>query len=293
MTALPIGVPHDLNEMFKLYLPAIKRQLGRYNKVGRNADELEGYVLAWLTQTDVPTKFLASLERRLALPETMTAAEAIDYLGLRWGTNHHAERFSSQWRSMILSATTGRPDKHGVKKPNNALPTPIGWKPGDRGHYSLKAVFYTDDIVVLEESGYFKHRMPIWKQERVAQRATKAYFTAYLTRAIHNAYANWCRTRDRKYKECYLGEMPDGTSWESSLPDTHFGTNDVKQPTQEAAAEVALAVGVIRKHVGDATEDVLKLLADGNTLAEALHAVGTAKAPTVRLLREIAHMREG
>jgi len=49
---------------------------------------------------------------------------------------------------------------------------------------------------------------------------SKSLFKQYLARAVHNIYANWCRTRKRRYQEQYKGnDETTGRAWEETLGD--------------------------------------------------------------------------
>jgi len=94
-------------------------------------------------------------------------------------------------------------------------------------------------------------------------------FKLYLGRAVHNIYANWCRTRSRRYKEMYLAPAEDGQAWESFLEDT-------QAPGQETVATLCRAVRRIAG--GEAKEQqVVSLLADGYSLVEVVRMLSLPK----------------
>lgn len=112
----------------------------------------------------------------------------------------------------------------------------------------------------------------------------KPYFKLYLARSVHNIYANWCRTRDRKYKEHFPGVDPDtGKSWEESLVD-NYG------PRQENMYALHEALGfffngkedlIAAKH-----EELLSLVAKGLTAEEIVNRMRLPK----RVLKILTHL---
>ncbi len=103
---------------------------------------------------------------------------------------------------------------------------------------------------------------------------TKSRFKLYLARAVHNIYANWCRTRSRKYKELYLSPNEAGQAWESFLEDD--GHNDPEAKlivTEEVNANVDKVVDKLQRKVreGKITRELIEdRLAKGHTISEIL-----------------------
>jgi len=65
---------------------------------------------------------------------------------------------------------------------------------------------------------------------------SKSLFKQYLARSVHNIYANWCRTRSRRYQEQYKGnDEATGRAWEDTLGDP-FGAR------QESIVELKMTV---------------------------------------------------
>ena len=112
----------------------------------------------------------------------------------------------------------------------------------------------------------------------------KPYFKLYLARSVHNIYANWCRTRDRKYKEHFPGMDPDtGKSWEETLVD-NYG------PRQESIYALHEAVGFFfdgkEDQVAAKHEELLALVAKGLTAEEIVNRMRLPK----RVLKVLAHL---
>jgi hypothetical protein len=202
----PEGTPCDYDELVREYGDFVARAVARYNKVDRNFRDLLQEVWSKLLSSQVLEKFVDSSARRL--PEMMTAREACDLLGLEW----------PQWKKAMQR--------------RKFLPNPVQ---GTR--CSRTAVFKTMDVIDMDDVMHTTSR----PQPRVRPPLSSRGFKAYLQRAIHNHFANWCRTRSRRYKEqllspqSVLGRESDGcfqrkaeiegvSSWENSI--TQAGTLD-------------------------------------------------------------------
>ena len=110
------------------------------------------------------------------------------------------------------------------------------------------------------------------KSEEVCQRKfkSKPFFKLYLARAVHNIYANWCRTRSRRYKEHFPGTDPEtGRSWEDTLVSSMV--------TQDVLAELHEAVKILvdsNEVLTQTHEEVIVLLAKGCTPEEIVVRLG-------------------
>jgi len=106
---------------------------------------------------------------------------------------------------------------------------------------------------------------------------TKSFFKLYLARSVHNIYANWCRTRDRRYKEHFPGiDAESGKSWEETLEDPTGPRQENLLAVYEAAKVIAYGDrdggGESKVH-----EEVLALAAEGHTLAEIVQKLSLPK----------------
>lgn len=97
---------------------------------------------------------------------------------------------------------------------------------------------------------------------------SKSLFKQYLARTVHNIYANWCRTRDRRYKEQYRGnDEATGRSWEETL-------GDPAGPRQETMTELSMVVQYLAGggDPGEATEEsaseVIEMFEAGRTIQD-------------------------
>lgn len=198
--AWPEGVPRNYDELVREHDDFVGRAVARYNKVGRNFEELLQEVWCKLIGSRVLERFVESGARRL--PVMMKATEACALLGINW----------KQWENTL--------------RRKQWLAGPV-----EGTRCSKDALYATADILDMDEGDHWKHR----PNKRVRPPFTAKGFKAYLQRAVHNHFANWCRTRSRKYKEQLLSpqsvlgqqqsdgnyrqkaEIEDMSSWENSI----------------------------------------------------------------------------
>jgi DNA-directed RNA polymerase specialized sigma24 family protein len=94
------------------------------------------------------------------------------------------------------------------------------WYPTpQRGHWnSLTALYAREDVERLRLALETENDRPVDVEADPSSVLSKSLFKQYLARAVHNFYANWCRTRDRRYKETYKGfDETTGRHWEDTL----------------------------------------------------------------------------
>ncbi len=170
--------PRTDEEFHKAYEQFVARQVTRLNKVGRNLPDLLQEIWAKLVDTRFLQKFIHSVAQRY--PQRMTAEEACDYLGVKFGT--------WKWYQRAFQKSP-RPDS--LWMPN----------PREGGRYSKDAIYSTEEVFMLEELRDLDQKKLKPVQARKRPRLNFYGFKSYLTKAIHNFFANWCRTHDRRYKE--------------------------------------------------------------------------------------------
>lgn len=161
---------------------------------------------------------------------------------------------------------------------------------------SKKAVYLTADIEKFRDQRKMDNRTKThldiqpWIETTAA--VTPSHFKRYLARSVHNIYANWCRTRARKYKELYLAPTEDGQAWESFLEDTSDMNPETKVIiTEEANASLDTMVSKLAKKVKKGEIDggeIAKMIAEGYTLAEIIKEKNLP-----RTLLQVARRREG
>jgi hypothetical protein len=197
----PRGVPQDYNALVKSHAGFIEKILQRYNKVERNAEDLSQGVWQRLLEANLLKKFTEGAARRL--PLTMNSMQACWFLGVtprQWGTF---------LRSHPLAATV---------------------QPCSGGRFEHHAVWPTSFICECDYEGVFKGK----QKNRFRPDVSSCGFKTYLQTAIHNAFANLCRTKSRRHKEQVLppttvinvqsdgsyrqsGDIEDFTSWEAHI----------------------------------------------------------------------------
>lgn len=156
--------------------------------------------------------------------------------------------------------------------------------PASGTYGSRKATYLTADVERLRDERESDPRCKKNPSVPPLKLQPKPYFKLYLARSVHNIYANWCRTRDRKYKEHFPGIDPDtGKSWEESLVD-NYG------PRQENMYALHEALGfffngkedlIAAKH-----EELLSLVAKGLTAEEIVNRMRLPK----RVLKILTHL---
>lgn len=216
---------------------------------------------------------------RVCRPEdfgkTMTTEEACVY----WGVNHHPF-WQNQMRKVQREAK-------GLKQPIR----PVKGKLEDP-----TAVIRTRDVDELDQLDRGLLRKSLSdpgflgaRGERQQPRPNVRGFKAYLARAIHNHFANYCRTHNRRCKEHVLapqavvcssstgyyqaGTAETGTAWEGALVEAMISPE-----------EVVDVVSTIRRAKVDPNSErgveILDLVAQGHTIQEALRM---QQQPRVRL----------
>lgn len=191
----PEGLPKTYDELYQMYGRQITSFVRRLNKIPDNLDDLSQSIFMKLMETDVLQKFT----NKVIDTYVVSALEACEILGVSW----------SQWRNMVGKRIKGRKD----------FPVPLRG-PIDRATrqvkpYSKEAVYSLRSIFDLDDSGYFKVR----HNPRIPPSVPAKGFYQYLNRAIHNYFANECRTKSRRHKERPQNPTPTGDYWETSLVD--------------------------------------------------------------------------
>ena len=243
----PETVPRNYDELFRNYKDFIEKKVKSYNKVDRNLEDLLQEIYLKLIHSDILTKFV----NRSAdtLPESIPAEEAIQWLGMSWTQFHTALRRAGRF----------------IPKKGKL--------------FSKKAVFYSADIEQLDEAAKLvKRHFP-----RRLVHVQGLGFKAYLTQAIHNHFANFCRTRARKYKDlllpstailtpttsgyAHVGHNLEAFDWESRLVAMAINDEDLLSVVETVDRE--FAANDIDPS-SDRGVELLDYMADGRTLREAI-----------------------
>lgn len=226
----PEGVPRNNDELVRNWGDFVLRRLKAFNKVQRNLEDLAQDVWMRLIAAQILEKFVAGAAVRF--PEKISGLEAMRFLGLSW----------AQWSKIV------RPDTTGTRwAPEPADPTASPTEP--ETEFLMSHVRILDELIPQH-----RRRCP-----RLRPTLTARGWKAYLVQAIHNHYANFCRTRNRKYRDQLLspdsvvvarrgsegyhlgGTMEDGGgAWEHNIMDSNLGAEEmyglvtVKRQLEEA-----------------------------------------------------------
>jgi hypothetical protein len=304
----PEAVPRDYNDMEKKYGAFVASLVTRYNKVGRNFRDLHHHIWMKLLEADVIQKYMDLIETQV--PKTMTAVQACAFLGINF----------NQWRTAMWAFHKQDPvyDKTGVeigRRQGHWMPTPINLAEfqarGLKGYSAKTALFDFEDILKLASDekvlkngnvrGAFAKSGPIQLE---GPKATKSHFQAYLARAIHNTFANWCRTTERRHKERpadmfsqFRPQVDDPTPWESRLEDTGAPCQETLAALHEAKARISSSlVRGMRdvpscKPVEDHEGELFTMLEEGYTLQEVVKRLDIPDRVRRAVLNSVAPSR--
>ncbi len=252
-------VPQTNQEMVTHYRDHVLRVVTRFNRVATNYEDITQHVWMMLFKNRVLEKYeksAAALGPDVPIiPPTITALEATLLLGVNW----------KQWRTMMWFGQPAAEKSHaGHFRRHYRVITPI---PVSGTWCSKFAVFRTEDVLNLHNIHYFKKRTIleiVWPMATPLK--TRSPFRTYLTTAIHNIFANFCRTHARRYKELTQAPAEDGTPWEAAL-------TDGKDSAVSSDVRIAITEAVDGAFSGDPERPVkarlvLTLLGEGHTLTE-------------------------
>jgi hypothetical protein len=196
------------------------------------------------------TKFL-----RLSLKSSLWYIEKID-IGEKWIT--------SNCKTMCFLCMAKKTEKN--EKPWYPIPVSGGWS-------SKEAIYNRDDIECLRSirQSYGK---PVGNDMK-----PKTCFRSYLSRSVHNIFANWCRTRDRRYKELLPGSNPNNEkSWEESI-------EDLTGPQQEINAELN---EVYRSMDLESTQkNIVDLITEGCSISDIVKKLAIPKRKMRNEIRKV------
>jgi hypothetical protein len=295
-------VPKNYDELQKQYGPLIYKLLLKHNKVDANLEELHSYVWMKLLEARLLERFEDSVLNKT--PSVLSALEVCDLLGVSW----------RQWSTAMWAYHKGDPtayDQDGnivARRRGRWMPTPINITAfqarGLFGYSAKSALFAFEDIIQLSidekrfKNGSIRKAFRLMGREINAAGSvlaetredghiklpdvpvTKAQFRNYLTMAVLNHYANFCRTEVRRHKERPHTPSPhaddDAPSWEATLPDVRHTDADTMVALAEARKMLSDTLhecmeGVPSCKPIDVHEvEVLTMLENGASLMQAL-----------------------
>lgn len=170
----PEDLPRNNKQMERMYGEYIFDQVRRVSKIKTDDELAEVNQQVWmnLLQSKVLEKFIEAAKTKL--PRTLTVSEVCGYLGIT----------AQQWASAMTYA-----------KKNDSFWMPI---PVKGTTFSVDALFLTEDVQTLDNSGFLEGRR---NSERQHPEFSGRGFKSYLTMSIKNHFKNLLRTRSRRHKE--------------------------------------------------------------------------------------------
>ncbi len=270
-------IPRNNDEFCKLYGKYVADHVARLNKRAVSFADILQSVWLRLIEADVVGKFHA--RTAASRPEALTTEEVCQHYGIT--TESWTVTQAAYQAGVGLVAW---------------MPSPVA---GDAT--SLDALWGADDVERYEATVYVHHEK-VAEREEMLGRPTASHFRTYVQRAVHNAFANWVRTQDRRHKErpvdyfhdaktaIFHDAKKDGVHLsQDDLFDAFFGTTDcVGQPAPTGSAvRMEAAVGatrtIHRMALGEFEADFVDLLQDGYTAAEACRKLKLSRATTYRV----------
>jgi hypothetical protein len=170
---VPLHLPQTPTQLEARYAGKLAKIIGYRLKYGTTLEDAISDNWTKIFGGNIVMKFMRSAAKRL--PAQLDTEEVLDFLGIDW----------PEWQAMMATYD---------KAPN----------PVKGASTTLDAVYRSDDIRVLDESGYFKER-----GVRVLPSAcvTEVNFARYFQRIVENNLRNLFRTLDRKSnKEIVLND---------------------------------------------------------------------------------------
>ena len=255
----PIGVPKNYDHLYREYRVFVERTLNRYIKPcpSQQIEDVKQHIWMKLVESKTIEKFVEKARRR-KIPAQLSATEAVEYLGITW----------DQWMDLMR-----RDEK---------------WLQPEGSVFSATAIFTAKQIRNVEESGQF----PIL--DAIPASDMSKVFRGYLSNVVHNHFANYCRTRVRRFiKDIVvpnensrvnggkLGSALEGdmTSWEDALVDPGSVGHDLcfdlpeVEDEKELQQDLTEQIERIHKTCPGRQDDVFDLIAEGLTLREAINKV--------------------
>lgn len=291
-------VPRTYAELQQEYGPHIKKLLMRCNRVDRNFDDLHSYVWMKILEARVLERFEEHIAKQL--PRTLSGLQACDLLGVSW----------QQWVEALSSYHTG----HSVFW----MPTPVN--EAQFRHLGLdwldtkEASYSYEDVIRLTWDEEGRPPFKKWGQEILdgvvvggsrpegylkipRVRPTPSQFKNYLSTAVLNHYANFCRTLKRRHQErpqTPRGFEGEATPWEDTLEEVKDAPLELKVALSEARTLLSDKLQSCLMEFGipgddDAEGKIFAQLQEGATLLQALKGAGLpvrVRKSVIRSIRE-------
>lgn len=263
---MTLGIPRTNDDLAKMYGQYIALQIKHLNRRPENGLDILQSVWLKLVQGRVVEKFHERAQRMR--PEALTTEEVCLHLGIS----------TDSWCGAQEAYRMG-------DSPIRWMPTPVAGDPT-----SMDALWATDDIERYEATAYEYHEK-VAESEDLIPRVTPASFRTYLQTAVHNAFANFCRTNHRRNKDRVLDCFVEGRKAQRLIADGRDEVEpfdlvtDPEAPTRRMTATVEARHTLARLDLGASTQDFFDLLLDGYTAVEAAKKLGFSRGTVNRINR--------
>ena len=257
------GIPGNNAELVAQYGAWVADRVSALNSRSENGPDILQSVWERLIRANVVEKFHARYRR--SAPWGLTTAEVALQLGIGL-----EDWLSAQSRYLAGDLT-------------------IPWMPSpmEGTATSLVAIWSVEDVTRYAEmvGQYHVIRLP---SDRLIPVPTVEQWRTYLHRAIHNAWANWCRTRSRRHKERVMDSFKKTRMRSAAQEDRREDPFDTVMDTSSTVRRMEAAVTVRQAlralSLGSRQESFLDLLGSGYTAVEAAEKLGISVCRVQRVL---------
>ena len=270
-------IPSSYEDLFRTEAAFIRSTILRINPGGAGTyEDVFQHISLKIIESDVLGKFQRMVASRA--PLTMTAEEACQRLGIKF----------AQWRSRQYAFRFGV-KKAGMEKPWKAkwAPEPVDGegkvKGGHEGYAGRGTRYLTLDVERLAEEKGFR-RLHFTPAVSTGPVISAAQWRGYLKTAIHNHWANYCRTSSRRHKERVADRFPElrqrseGGEVEYNLERVHWGEDDIEARVD--LKRITTRAGTAQTAKG---EGFLDLVGQGYTGMEALEKLDVKVSGRLRV----------
>lgn len=172
--SIPLHLPQNPTQLEKAYSGTVAKVIRYRLKFGLTVEDAINDMWVKILHSNIVMKFVRSAPKHL--PPQLSTDDVLDFFGIEW----------SDWQAMML-------DYPGAPNPIKGAAT------------SPDAVYRSEDIRALDESGYFRSR-GVLRLLPAASVAAKS-FEQYLQRKVENELKNKFRTLHRRFnREDTLGD---------------------------------------------------------------------------------------
>ncbi len=284
------SIPKNLDEMARDWSKHILCELQKHGRVKFHAEDVLSAVMLRLVESNITAKFWEGVAEQSHVLY-VTVSQAAKMLGITVGAflAHQIECVGSE-----------RLEPAGMRVKGEDVPV----EPGT-GYTSPNAIYLFDEVMTLAATKHFPDQ--IAAELPVARPPTVSQWKAYLTRAVLNNSANYCRHNARHFAREHQPDMwscfrnTEGElAFEELIEDpqaTHGrsikergGPNvtsiEALEARMDLAALINRAPGLKNKKTPEGA-DFFDLILNGSTFREAVRAVGLTKRERQVILQHL------